>query len=161
MITHTTKAAEMIEYLAAKGYTMEDLAELIRKLDEAVIPKENQKFEKADVDLKEQVSNILKDLGIYPVQLGFAYLHTAIIIKLTSQTFIKQLTLYSKVASIYRCAPSEKAVAENIKRAIEYGYQHGSREAWHKYFENFCVPGEDPCPKNHQFIKIITAYLQK
>lgn len=108
MITHTTKAAEMIEYLAAKGYTMEDLAELIRKLDKAVIPKENQKFEKADVDLKEQVSNILKDLGIYPVQLGFAYLHTAIIIKLTSQTFIKQLTLYSKVASIYRCAPSEK-----------------------------------------------------
>ena len=63
----------MIEYLAAKGYTMEDLAELIRKLDKAVIPKENQKFEKADVDLKEQVSNILKDLGIYPVQLGFAY----------------------------------------------------------------------------------------
>ena len=162
MVKKATKLAEMIECLAAEGYTMEDLAELIRKLDEVAIPTENKKTEAINAKLKEQVSNILKDLGIYPVQVGFDYLRTAIIIKYTSKTLIKQMDLYWRVACFYsKYTPSERAVAQNIKRAIEYGYLHGNKEAWHKYFDNLCVPPQGPCPKSHQFIEMITAYLQR
>lgn len=116
--------------------------------------KEETNKDVSEIELRKEVTNIMRECGIPANVLGFNYLRDSIIISINEPATVNLITkkLYPEIAQIYGTTPSRAERA--IRHAIELAWKRGDSEALNKYFG--CKVGR---PTNSEFIATISDLL--
>lgn len=152
-MTTQEKAAKMIEALADKGFTMEDLADLVRSMDNVKPKKEEEK------SLKWRITEILKKLGVPQNILGYKYARYGIELACEDPEQIDGMTktLYPAIAKKFGTTPTRAERA--IRHAVEVAFENGSIDAIEEFFGNSFSPMKGK-PTNSQFIASIADFIR-
>lgn len=118
------KAVQMLEYLAEKGYALEDVINMIKdviNMSKRIPVSEDTTAKPAASaqNIEVRVSNLLREMGV-PVHIkGYGYLRFAIILTYESKRPIENITkkLYPAVAKEFQTTTSR--VERAIRHAIE------------------------------------------
>ncbi len=119
---------------------------------------EEIKFEKDDVRLQLEVTNVLIQLGIPSNLSGFDYLRTAIILTMCDKKLLRKITkeLYPSIAEIY--STTAPRVERAIRHAIEVGFWRGDLDLIENYFGNSTDPSKGKA-SNGEFIATVADRL--
>lgn len=114
--------------------------------------------EESPVVLKNQVTNIIHEIGVPAHIKGYQYLREAIIIAVNDMEVINAVTkvLYPTVAKRFSTTPSR--VERAIRHAIEVAWDRGDLETLQKYF-GYTVSNAKGKPTNSEFIAMIADRL--
>ena len=114
--------------------------------------------EESPVVLKNQVTNIIHEIGVPAHIKGYQYLREAIIIAVNDMEVINAVTkvLYPTVAKRFATTPSR--VERAIRHAIEVAWDRGDLETLQKYF-GYTVSNAKGKPTNSEFIAMIADRL--
>lgn len=114
--------------------------------------------EESPVILKNQVTNIIHEIGVPAHIKGYQYLREAIIIAVNDMEVINAVTkvLYPTVAKRFSTTPSR--VERAIRHAIEVAWDRGDLETLQKYF-GYTVSNAKGKPTNSEFIAMIADRL--
>lgn len=158
------KVARMIEELSKLGYTMQDLADLVRVLGKACY-EESESIEMEEdaycsKKLEIRITELLKEIGISINLAGFNFIRKAIIMNILYQKrYSKHIQLkevYKKLAIQYKTEPSK--VQRAIRNAVETTLDNMEPKDIKKYFGN-TVAYPKGIPNNAGFIAALTDYL--
>lgn len=114
--------------------------------------------EESPVILKNQVTDIIHEIGVPAHIKGYQYLREAIIIAVNDMEVINAVTkvLYPSVAKRFGTTPSR--VERAIRHAIEVAWDRGDLETLQKYF-GYTVSNAKGKPTNSEFIAMIADRL--
>ena len=114
--------------------------------------------EKHPADLKNQVTEIIHEIGVPAHIKGYQYLREAIMITVEDMDVINAVTkvLYPEVAKRFETTPSR--VERAIRHAIEVAWDRGDLETLQKYF-GYTVSNAKGKPTNSEFIAMIADRL--
>jgi two-component system response regulator (stage 0 sporulation protein A) len=111
--------------------------------------------EKIDpVDLEQQITDIIHDIGVPAHIKGYQYLREAITLTVTDMDMINAVTkvLYPAVAKSFGTTASR--VERAIRHAIEVAWDRGDLETLQRYF-GYTVSNAKGKPTNSEFIAMI------
>lgn len=150
--------AKMLEVLAEKGYTTQDVAQLIRTMGEAMLDIPEQQDGGVQKSLHKTVTALMHEIGVPPHIKGYQYLREAIIMAVQDSKAVESITkvLYPEVAKKFRTTPSRTERA--IRHAIESAWDRGEVEVFEKYFGNTVSPMKGK-PTNGEFIAMLADYI--
>ena len=144
-------AAELgASYFLLKPFTLECLLERMRSL----FRDPGQLFAEHDPYLKNQVTEMIHEIGVPAHVKGYPYLREAILLSVEDMDIINSVTkkLYPAVARCYHTTPSR--VERAIRHAIELAWDRGDLETLQKYF-GYTVSNSKGKPTNSEFIAMI------
>lgn len=153
-----TKIIMMLEDLHEKGYTIQDLADLIRSLEE--IPSseitDQQTEEKV---INEEITISLMEMGITQNLMGFEYIRDAINMIYNDSWYIHAITtkLYVDIAEKYGKNPHN--IERGIRHAIETAFNTMDCNIQEKYFKNIVLKASGK-PTNSQFLAIMADFFK-
>lgn len=100
----------------------------------------------------------LRETGISPRLLGYAYLKEAIDLAVADQTFVHKLTkrLYPAVAEKFQSTPSR--VERAMRHGVETAWERGDLETLHKRF-GYTVAVHKGRPTVGEFIALAAEYV--
>lgn len=109
-------------------------------------------------DLKDQVTEIIHEIGVPAHIKGYQYLREAILITVEDMEVINAVTkiLYPEVAKRFGTTPSR--VERAVRHAIEVAWDRGDLETLQKYF-GYTVSNTKGKPTNSEFIAMISDRL--
>lgn len=112
-----------------------------------------------EVDLENEVTEILKELGIPAHVRGYKFLRDAIIESTLDSDLINAITktLYPLIAEKYNTTPTR--VERAIRHAIEISATRGKVESLYKYF-GYSTSQDKGKPTNSEFIAMISDKLR-
>lgn len=104
------------------------------------------------------VTSILHELGMSPGLKGYGYIHDAALLALDDPSLLHAVTkvIYPCVAR--RNGTTAFCVERAIRHAIEITWEHGSRDAWDRYFGHLCADGGKPA--NGMFLAELVEALK-
>ncbi len=104
------------------------------------------------------VTSILHELGMSPGLKGYGYIHDAALLALDDPSLLHAVTkvIYPCVAR--RNGTTAFCVERAIRHAIEITWEHGSRDAWDRYFGYLCADGGKPA--NGMFLAELVEALK-
>lgn len=153
-MTSEEKAVMRKELEEKWGYSLKEVAELLRELIDEQEGATHHKKAVYDKQIEMRVTDILRKIGIPANVRGYRYVRTAIIMVYNDSRILEAITkeLYPEVARRYKttCAKVERA----IRHAIYIAYTRGNMDAMDKYFEYDGLK-----PTNSQFIATIVDFL--
>lgn len=128
------------------------LKELFQNLNEESTKEVSQR-RNSEIQLKREVTNIIREIGIPSNLKGYQYLREAIMLVYKNPEYINLVTkiLYPKVAKVYKT--TDKRVERSIRHAIELAWSKSDDKILHKYF------GSTDKPTNSRVIADITDFL--
>lgn len=131
----------------------EDSQSTIERKDVTVTEVSQPMIERKDVE--EEITTLMKELGIPAHLLGYQYIREAVILVLQDEEYVRRITklLYPTVAKFFKTTPSR--VERAIRHAIEVGWQRGNIETIERMF-GYTVHVEKTRPVNTEFIATIT-----
>ena len=143
---------------------LDDLRRISSNLEEvldnventSIVQEENVNYEQKK---GEQISIILKELGIAPNIKGYTYLKSAILYVFEQDDKLNLLmtkNVYPKIAKIYNTTPQR--VERAIRHAIESAWNKGNLDTLEKYFYS-CTSPKRGKPTNSEFIYTIVDYI--
>lgn len=109
-------------------------------------------------ELKAEISEILKELGVPANLMGYDYLRYAIMVTYVDSNLMKNITadLYPMVAREFNTTtPSAERV---LRHAVLTAFKRGDKEVFAKYFGNTIVASKGRVTVGH-FIATIVDYL--
>lgn len=112
-------------------------------------------------NIKEEVTNVLMELGIPANLKGFRCLTTAITLAYHDPKVLEggiTKVMYPTVAEEIGTTPSR--VERAIRHAIEVAWVRGDFDTQHRIFKNSVSP-EKGKPANHEFISAVLLYIGK
>ena len=114
--------------------------------------------EEHPADLKNQVTEIIHEIGVPAHIKGYQYLREAIMITVEDMDVINAVTkvLYPEVAKRFATTPSR--VERAIRHAIEVAWDRGDLETLQKFF-GYTVSNTKGKPTNSEFIAMIADRL--
>lgn len=131
-------AAQVIEMMAEKGYTMQDFAQFVRELSE-----------REEIGIRRRVTRVIQEIGIPAHIKGYYYLIDAICATVEDVTLVNGVTKKLHPMLAKKFETTETALRTNMQRAIERAWDSGNRETFHKYF------GFNYMPNTIEFISTI------
>ena len=151
--------AKMLEDLAEKGYTTQDVAQLVRTMGEAMPDVPEQQDGGVQKNLHTTVTALMHEIGVPPHIKGYQYLREAIIMAVQDSKAVESITkvLYPEVAKKFRTTPSRTERA--IRHAIEIAWDRGDIEIFKKYFGNTISPMKGK-PTNSEFIAMLADHIR-
>lgn len=155
------KVARMIEQLSELGYTMQDLADLVRQFQIICANKEEQsKQEDSENEMKKRITEVLKEIGMPMNLLGFEYTRYFILLVLQGKNkYIQSLKMtqyYEKIAQYYDSTVSR--VERSMRQAMKITFSNISPDILEKYFGNTII-SKTGKPTNTVFIKSLIDYF--
>lgn len=104
------------------------------------------------------VTSILHELGMSPGLKGYGYIHDAALLALDDPSLLHAVTkvIYPCVAR--RNGTTAFCVERAIRHAIEITWEHGSHDAWGRYFGHLCADGGKPA--NGMFLAELVEALK-
>lgn len=152
----------------ADGAEMILLKEIIKKLDditdrinriESVEPENDKADWGFNISLEEEVSDLLRDIGIPAHIIGYQYIREAIMMAAEDMNVINKITtfLYPDIARKFHTTPSR--VERAIRHAIEKGWSRGNIETIDRFF-GYTIDDEKAKPSNSEFIAIIADNIR-
>ncbi len=154
------KAIEYLRKMEQDGCTISDL---IARLESLSNPDESSfqcasECQPADITLRAQVGEILKELGVPQNLIGYQYLETAIILAYHKPSTLKPITqrLYPAIAEAHDTNIS--SVVNGMLYAIEVTWKHGDRKKFLKYFGKTTFT-KKLRPTSAKFISTLVDYL--
>ena len=153
-----TKVIMMLEDLHEKGYTIQDLADLIRSLEE--IPSSEITDQQTEEQvLNEEITASLMEMGITQKLVGFEYIRDAIKMIYNDSLYIHAITtkLYVDIAEKYGKHPNN--IERGIRNAIAIAFNAMDSKVKEKYFKNVLLKASGK-PTNSQFLAIMTDFFK-
>lgn len=156
------KVARMIEQLSELGYTMQDLADLVRQFEIICVFKGEQPKKQDPVkELNEEITELLKEVGMPMNFLGFKYTRQFIFLVLQEKDedvqSLKMMKYYEKIAKHYDSTVPR--VDRSIRQAMKKTFSDMSPDIMRKYFGNTVI-SKTGKPTNTVFIKTMIEYLK-
>ncbi len=132
-----------------KSYSVSDMLISLKE-----IKNKCEKYNYQKLSIYDQVSEILKKLGIAPDKNGFHYLRKAIYECYLEPSLLTSITkeIYPMLAKSF--SKKESCIERSIRSAIETGWDRGNYEYSNELFSN-CVDYYKTKPTNGEFIAII------
>lgn len=159
----TKRAVELgASYYVLKPFSMEILADRIRQLGnsykapEKTLEKKKQTFQ---LNLEEEVTNIIHEIGIPAHIKGYLYLREAILMVVSEIELLGSVTkiLYPRIAEKFDTTPSR--VERAIRHAIEVAWSRNNLDTIKKFF-GYTINAEKGKPTNSEFIAIVADRLR-
>ncbi|MEZ0536072.1 sporulation transcription factor Spo0A [Caldicellulosiruptoraceae bacterium PP1] len=153
-------------YYFVKPFDLNVMVERIRQLlknqnfqNDPSISETNMHISLKNNDLENEVSDILKELGVPAHIKGYQFLRDAIIEVTYNMDLINSVTktLYPQIAEKYQTTPTR--VERAIRHAIEVSSTRGKLESLYKYFK-YSTSNSKGKPTNSEFIAIISDNLR-
>ena len=148
---------KMIEDLEEKwGYPVSAVSELLRSMNEEE-NKEVSSKKDYEIQIVQEVTNIIQNMGICANIKGYQYLREAIVLCYKDHEYIDVLTkgLYPEVAKKYKTTPSN--VERGIRHAIEMAWKKRDKGVFKEYFSYTSMNSKRP--SNGKFIANIVDSL--
>ena len=151
------------DYCVLKPLNYPGLAERIRRLvrqREAEIRKsELTQSERESIELENQVTKVIHQIGVPAHIKGYQYLRTAIMMTINDNDVINSVTkiLYPTVAKRYSTTSSR--VERAIRHAIEVAWDRGDVDVLNSYF-GYTIQTNRGKPTNSEFIAMIADNLR-
>ncbi|MDY3281862.1 sporulation transcription factor Spo0A [Dysosmobacter sp.] len=133
-----------------------EMSALLDRMRSVAAPPE--RGEEHPADLKNQVTEIIHEIGVPAHIKGYQYLREAIMITVEDMDVINAVTkvLYPEVARRFATTPSR--VERAIRHAIEVAWDRGDLETLQKFF-GYTVSNTKGKPTNSEFIAMIADRL--
>lgn len=156
VMTEKEQLTTTIQRAKAKGFTDEQIYEIIASALDNAEPPKPKCIEKTNIELR--VTEALREMGIPAHIKGFRYVRTAIKLVYEDPTLIERVTkaLYPTVAHMHDTTSSR--VERAIRHAIETAWERGNVEVLTKYF-GYTTDKERGKPTNSEFISMIADEL--
>ena len=163
-MTTKRRAVEVLEMFKADGYTLDDLIELMRQLENLPVAKGSAKKKMSDAEaddmaLKKRVTGLLQKLGFLVNHKGYQYVRAALIKGYKDPSLLEHITkgLYPELAKEFNTTPIR--VERNMRLAIEAAWNRSQFEILHPYFGHTYNFDRNK-PTNSEFIaKIVDKFL--
>ncbi len=151
--------AKMLENLAEKGYTTQDVAQLVRTMGEVLPDAPEQQDDAVQESLKMTVIGLMHEVGVPAHIKGYRYLCEAIIMAVENPQVLEGMTkvLYPEVAKTFGTTPSRTERA--IRHAIEATWDRADMDVLKKYFGNTISPMRGKAT-NSEFIATMAEYIR-
>ena len=151
--------AKMLEDLAEKGYTTQDVAQFVRTMGEALPDVPEQQDDVVQKNLHNTVTAMMRELGVPPHIKGYSYLREAIIMTVRDPKVLEGVTkvLYPEVAK--KCGTTPSRTERAIRHAIEVTWDRGDVDVLEEYFGNTVSPLKGK-PTNSEFIATLADRIR-
>lgn len=167
-ISHSQLIHQAVEYGASyymlKPYYQESIYHRILKCTRQdnrfpVIDKMTAEKEEEDQKLEQQVTHVIRELGIPAHIKGYHYVRESIIMAVKDMSILNYITkmLYPAVAKKYKTTSS--SVERAIRHAIEVAFTRGQEEYLNELFGYMTGAGKGK-PTNSEFIALIADKMR-
>ena len=127
-------------------------AEILRLMNVSAAP--------AELDVEEEITKVLLDIGMPQHVLGFRYNVEAIRLAVEDKSIINEITcrLYPEVAKV--CNTTASRVERAIRHGVEIAWDRGGLDTLAKYFGN-TISATKGKPTNSEFIARIADHIRR
>lgn len=149
--------AELIAMLRARGMSSDEILNGAFGVEAQKVDGDDEAEKKCD--LENEVTDILREIGIPPHIKGHGYVRFAIILGVENPEALNSVTkvLYPTVAENFKTTSSR--VERAIRHAVEVGWDRGDVDVLSSYF-GYTIQNSRGKPTNSEFIAMMVDKLR-